>query len=90
MGTAEHINLPEYLFQIPKTQNYLICYIDLLPNAEYLLTKGYKEFCVKAKKETDIKILQKYNWHIRYLHIAKNIFNEYYGEFNPIRWDEET
>ena len=71
---------------------YFFDYINYaeLPDAEYLLTKGYKEFCKKAKNETDIKIMQKYNWHKRYLHIARNIFNEYYGEFNPIRWDEET
>ena len=30
METTEHIKLPEYLFQIPKKHDYLICYIDLL------------------------------------------------------------
>ena len=71
---------------------YFFDYINYaeLPDAEYILTKGYKEFCEKVKNETDIRVLQKYNWHKRYLHIAKDIFNEYYGEFNQIRWDEET
>lgn len=70
---------------------YFFDYINYseLPDAEYVLTTGYKEFCDKVKKEKDIKILQKYNWHKRYLRIAKDIFNEYYGEFNPIRWDDE-
>ena len=70
---------------------YFFDYINYveLPDAEFLLTKGYKKFCETAEKEKDIKILQKYNWHKRYLRIAKNIFNEYYGDFNPIEWDEE-
>lgn len=70
---------------------YFFDYINYaeLPYAKYILTKGYKEFCEKVKNETDIKVLQKYNWHKQYLRIAKDIFNEYYGEFNPIRWDEE-
>lgn len=71
---------------------YFFDYINYseLPDAEYVLTEVYKKFCEKIKKEKDIKILQKYNWHKRYLHIAKDIFNEYYGEFNPIEWDDET
>lgn len=70
---------------------YFFDYINYaeLPDAQYILTKGYKEFCKKAQKETDIKVIQKYNWHKQYLHTAKDIFNEYYGEFNPIRMDEE-
>lgn len=71
---------------------YFFDYINYfeLPDAEYILTTGYQEFCEKVKKEKDVKILQKYNWHKNYLRIAKDIFNEYYGDFNPIRWDDET
>ena len=30
MRAEKHFEFPEYLFQIPETQDYLICYIDLL------------------------------------------------------------
>ena len=66
MGTAEHINLPEYLFQIPKTQNYLICYIDLLgsksnisENDEEIFENIYNAYSV-AMTMNETKVFDKF------------------------------
>lgn len=66
-----------------------IDYIDYyeLPTALKTLKKSYKIITQKIENESDLKILQKYNWHKNYLNRAKDIYNEYY-DFEQLEWDE--
>ncbi len=54
---------------------------DTPPDAEKLIIESHSAITKKYENETDLRILQKYNWHINYLERAKKIFIEYYGSF---------
>jgi len=58
-----------------------------MPTAETSLRYSYEITCQKIKFEKDQKILQKLHWHLNYLERAKEIFNEYYGDFNRLEWE---
>lgn len=66
-----------------------IDYIDYyeLPIALKTLKQSYKIITHKIENESNLKILQKYNWHKNYLNRAKDIYNEYY-DFEQLEWDE--
>ena len=51
------------------------------PDAEKLIIESQSAIVRKRENETDLRILQKYNWHLNYLKRAKEIFIEYYGRF---------
>ena len=70
MGTSEHIKLPEYLFQIPKTQDYLICYIDLLgsksnisENDEEIFENIYNAYSV-AMTMNETKVFDRFEFKV--------------------------
>lgn len=59
-----------------------------MPTALNTLKQSYKIITQRILKESDFKILQKYNWHKNYLNRAKDIYNEYYGDYEPLEWEE--
>ena len=64
-------------------------YIDYMemPTALNTLKESYKIITEKIVSESNPKILQKYNWHKNYLIRAKDIYNEYYGDyFEPLEF----
>lgn len=58
-----------------------------MPTAETSLRYSHEITCQKIKHEKDQKVLQKLQWHLNYLERAKDIFNEYYSDFNRLEWE---
>lgn len=60
------------------------------PTAEITISEGYCAIIEKIRDEDSPKILQKYNWHKKYLERAKEIHNDISGEYFYIELDNQS
>ena len=60
------------------------------PIAEITISEGYCAVIEKIQDEDSPKILQKYNWHKKYLERAKEIHNDISGECFYVEFDNQS
>lgn len=61
-----------------------------MPDAEVSLRYSHEIMCEKEIMETNQAVLQKIRWYLNYLEKAKDIFNEYYGDFKILEWEDNA
>lgn len=61
-----------------------------MPDTEQSLRFSREIMCEKELTETNQAVLQKIRWHLNYLEKARNIFNEYYGDFERLEWEDNA
>lgn len=63
---------------------------DEMPTAEQSLRFSHEIMHEKELTETNQAVLQKIRWHLNYLEKARDIFNEYYGDFDRLEWEDNA